>query len=957
MSYSLCKRAFPEMIYRNAIAFAFKRLWSHRWLSIGLVLGLLVSVALATAIPVYSDGINASILRTSLSAGTGNRQPFDFVFRYIGSWYGDVSQDQYQPADTYLSEQAAAELGLPSLGLTRYFATANLQLYPNAENLVSNHRLDRVKLAFLTDVFDHIQLVEGNLPRSLDESGETIEVLAALDLANALNLQVGQTYALFNPANGTVPAYRQEVTISGLWIANDPESDFWALYPSDSFQKKLLVPEDSWWAATQALPAPVDEAAWRLALDGSGVNSDRVGRLLARIDAVQNRANAILSHTDLETSPAPALRQYRSNAQALTGSLFAFSAPVLGLALFFLSLIARMFVRSQHSEIAVLRSRGAPRTWILAVYLVEWGILGLGALVLGLPAGLALARLVGRTRSFLDFSSLPAFTPQLSLQSVALALLAVLLGIAFCLLPVWQSGRDTVVSYKQERARTRRKPLWQRMYLDGVCLVPALYGWYTLRAQGRLSLLGRAVGSTDPFQNPLLFLLPTLFLVGVSLLIMRLLPPLLDGLAALAARLPGVTATYVLRQFARSGSTYQGVLLLTALTIGLATFVASEAHSLDQTLQDSIYYATGADLNLAEGGEFVPDTSTGSNDTTPADSGLWNFLPISDHLNLPGVQAAARVGSYTVSLSSGGRNANGQIMGIDTADFSQVAFFRDDFAAESLNGLLNRLSSSPDALLVDQGTWERFNLNTGDTLELRIEIGGQATTISFTVAGVFTRFPTWKPDQDGALFVTNLDTIFESLGSLQPYAVWLRTTPAANTAKIVEGINQMGVAVVTVQDARAQVAQAFQAPGRQGVLGMLSVGFLASSALTLVGVFLYTLFSFRERFIQLGVLRAIGLSVRQMRTGLAAELAFLVLSGTLIGTGVGVLAVHLFVPYLPVSIGAGVETLSNISQVAWGALGWVYLLFGLALLAGITALVVTLRRMSIFQAVKLGETV
>ncbi|MFZ3069588.1 MAG: FtsX-like permease family protein, partial [Anaerolineaceae bacterium] len=122
-------------------------------------------------------------------------------------------------------------------------------------------------------------------------------------------------------------------------------------------------------------------------------------------------------------------------------------------------------------------------------------------------------------------------------------------------------------------------------------------------------------------------------------------------------------------------------------------------------------------------------------------------------------------------------------------------------------------------------------------------------------------------------------------------------------------------------------------------------------------VFLYTLFSFRERFIQLGVLRAIGLSVRQMRTGLAAELAFLVLSGALIGTGAGVLAVHLFVPYLPVSIGAGVETLSNISQVAWGALGWVYLLFVLALLAGITALVVTLRRMSIFQAVKLGETV
>lgn len=944
------------MTYRHAISYALKRLLNHRFQALNLTIGLLVAVALATAIPVYADGIYASMLGSSL-AQSARGQPFDFIFRYVGSWYEPVSKDQYQPVNQYLNQQAEADIGLPGRGATRYVASVNLQLYPPAETLSPVNRLERVKLAFLSDVSNHVQLVEGNLPRSLKESGGTIDVLVALDLANSLNLKAGETYVLFMPANGEVPAYRQNVVISGLWVPKDQNSDFWSLYPSDSFQKKLLTPEDSWWAATTTLPTPVDEAAWWLALDGSRVNSDRVPGLLSHIAQTQNRTNALLSHTDLETSPAQALRQYLSNVQALTGSLFAFSAPVLGLAFFFLSLVAGLFVRNQHSEIAVLRSRGAQRTWILTVYLVEWGVLGLAALVLGLPSGLALARLVGRTRSFLDFSNLPAFTPQLSLQSFWLALLAVLLGISFCLLPVWQSGRDTIVSYRQERARARRKPLWKRMYLDLVCLLPSLYGWYTLRAQGRLTLLGRAVGSADPFQNPLLFLLPALFLIGASLFVLRLLPPLLDGLAVFAARFKGVTATYVLRQFARSGGTYQSVLLLTALTIGLATFVASEAHSLDQTMQDSIYYATGADLNLSEGGEFVPDASTGQNNTVTTDSGLWNFIPVSDHLRLPGVQAAARVGSYSASLASAGRNATGQIMGIDLADFSQVAFFRDDFAAESLNGLLNRLASSPDALLVDQGTWQRFGLNTGDMLELQIESDSQTIPISFTVVGVFTRFPTWKADEDGSLFVANLDTIFESLGGLQPYNVWLRTSPKANTAEIIADINQIGVTVVSAQDTRAQIAQAFQMPGRQGVLGMLSVGFLAASALTLVGVFLYTLFSFRERFIQLGVLRAIGLSVYQMRTGLAAELAFLVLCGTLIGTGAGVLAVHLFVPYLPVSSGAGVDTLPNISQVAWGALEWIYLLFGLALLAGIAALIVTLRRMSIFQAVKLGETV
>lgn len=946
-----------HLVYRNALTFALKRLWNKRWLALSLVLGLLASVSLATAIPIYADGINAGILHTSLAAGAGNRQPFDFVFRYIGSWHGDVGKEQYQPVDSYLSQQAAPLIGLRSLDQTRYIATANLQLYPDSENLVSVNRLDRVKLAFLTGVSDQIKLIEGSHPRSYEESGKKIEALASLDLANALDLKVGETYVLFSPVKNTTPAYRQNITISGLWVPVDPTSDFWALYPVDSFQKKLLTAEDSWWAATAVLANPVDEAAWRLTLDGSGVNSDRVAGLLSHITQVQNRANALLTHTELETSPAPALRQYRSNAQALTGSLFAFSTPVLGLVLFFLSLVAGLFVRSQHSEIAVLRSRGARRVWILVVYLVEWGILGLAAFILGIPFGMALAHLVGRTRSFLDFSNLPTFTPQLSFLSIALALFAVLLGIAFCLIPAWRSGRDTVVSYKQERARALRKPLWQKMYLDFICLLPSLYGWYTLRSQGRLNLLGRTLGNIDPFQNPLLFLLPAIFIVGASLLVIRLLPPILNGLANLASRFKGVTAIYVLRQFARSGGTYQSVLLLTALTIGLATFVASEAQSLNQTLQDSIYYANGADLNLAEGGEFVSDEKPGEPESNSPESGIWNFLPISEHLQLPGVEAAARVANFSASLANSGRNTSGQLMGIDVADFAQVAFFRHDFAAESLNALLNRLSSTPDAILVDQGTWKQFGLNTDDTVEIQIGSGSTLTAIPFTVAGVFNRFPTWKGEQEGALFVANLDYVFESLGGLQPYNVWLRTQSGSNTADIVNGINQMGVAVVSVQDTRFQIAQAFKAPGRQGVLGMLSVGFLAASALTLVGVFLYAIFSFRERFIQLGVMRAIGMSVKQMRMGLAAELVFLVVCGALIGNGTGVLAVNLFVPYLPVNSGAGVDTLPNISQIAWNALGWIYLVYGLALSGGIIAMIKTLHRMSIFQAVKLGETV
>ena len=305
--------------------------------------------------------------------------------------------------------------------------------------------------------------------------------------------------------------------------------------------------------------------------------------LLARTAQVQNQTAALLPDTELESSPVPALRQFRSKSQALTGSLFAFSAPVLGLVLFFLSLAAGLFVRNQQNEIAVLRSRGASRLWILVVYIIEWGSLGLAAWVLGLPVGVMLAGLMGRTQSFLDFSNAAAFNPHLSMQAVFFGLLAVIVGIIFCLIPVWQFGRYTIISYKQERARSQKRPFWQRFYLDFACLLPALYGWYTLYTKGRLSVLGRTVGSTNPFQNPLLFLLPSLFLLGSGLLLIRLLPLFLNFIASITSRLSGVSFPYIIRHFARSGHAFQGVLLLTVCTVGLAVFVASEARSLDQS--------------------------------------------------------------------------------------------------------------------------------------------------------------------------------------------------------------------------------------------------------------------------------------------------------------------------------------------------------------------------------------
>jgi putative ABC transport system permease protein len=153
-----------------------------------------------------------------------------------------------------------------------------------------------------------------------------------------------------------------------------------------------------------------------------------------------------------------------------------------------------------------------------------------------------------------------------------------------------------------------------------------------------------------------------------------------------------------------------------------------------------------------------------------------------------------------------------------------------------------------------------------------------------------------------------------------------------------------------------RVATEQQRPERQGLFGFLSIGFAAAALLTVLGFFLYALFSYRQRFIELGILRAIGLSSGGMTSFLAWELAFLILTGLIAGTAFGVLVSNLFIPALQVGVGLEAQIPPYQVIIAWPAIFRIWMLFAIMFVVALVVLAVLLMRMRIFQAVKLGET-
>jgi putative ABC transport system permease protein len=951
----------------SALLLAASRLWNHRLLMLCLLVGLVVAVGLLSSIPLYADAAHHQLLQGELTEAGVYRPPFAFLWRYVGAWHGDVAWDTYTPADEYLSQQAVGVVGLASISTVRHVQTTNLRLFSvtEAQGFAKDEPLLWTYLGFVSGLKDHIEVIEGVFPSSSEGGSSTgdVEILVSQTLAEQLGLQVGERYILFGSGR---EGDQLPVRIAGVWRPRNVLEPFWFYQPS-AFDEVLLTSEAAF--ATQVAPVletPVSLAVWYHIFDGSQVRAADVPELLNQITTTESRIAALLNHTTLDVSPVEALNAYRRGAQSLTVMLGLFGIPIVGLAIYFIGLIAGMVVRRGQSEIATLRSKGATRAQVVGVYLLE-GILVSGAgLAGGLLLGRWLAGLMDQTRTFLAVD-LGAISPPITLSPASLGygLLGVGLALLALLAPALGASRHTIVTFKWERARALLRPLWQRYFFDLFLLVPALYGWYVLRRQGTITTLGRG---DDPFSNPLLFLVPVLFCFSVALFFVRLFPWLMGGLAWLADRLPSSTVLMTLRQLARASGQYTGPLLLLSLTLSLATFTASMAVTLDGHLHDQVYYQLGADLNLAELGESTespeqstlvgqPEASQGeaSGTSTDQDEPRWLFLPVSEHLRVTGVQEAARVGNYGATSNIGGRTQTGRLLGVDRIDFLAVAFFRPDFAeGEPLGELMNRLAVDPSGVLVSRDFMTRHGLMVGDPLRLTVSTEGEAHEITFTIVGSLKLFPTLYP-QDGPFFVANLDTIHEGMGSVFPYNVWLTTDPQVPGKAILSGVRELGLGVVAAFDARATILAEQTRPERQGLFGLLSVGFLAAAALTVLGFLVYAVGSFQRRFIELGMLRAVGLSALQMAGYLAGEQAVLILTGAGLGTGLGVWASSLFIPYFQVGADKTARVPPFVVQIAWSELQTIYAVFGAMFVVAVSVLIVLLVRMRIFEAVKLGE--
>lgn len=955
-------------------------MWNTRWLTLSTMAGLIIAVAFATSIPMYADGALKRVVAESLQERSAGLPAGSLLMRYQSSGAEKTDLQSLGEVERFIKTELPDRIGFPYQSFVGSLSIRGTEVVPVDPSKVDASRMRQLTLMSMSGLEQQTELVQGRW----FGSGEGGEVLEAVMLEEAIfrnDIRIGDEfeYPVYGGLNISlkvkiVGAVKPLKDTDPYWYQG-LESLMGTLQISEAAFKKQLLEKRG---------IPVNNANWYYAFDLREIKTSQLSPLGRTLDRLNIELYQLLKDTRIEISFADTLADFRRQSLQLQTLLFTLAAPMIAMVFYYIAMNARQSLEKQRSDIAVLRSRGAGTRQIILIYLLEGLLLGLVALATGPFLGWFMAKSIGSANGFLAFVDRKAIPVGFSTEAIIAGLAAVLLAVLSTVVPAVVYARQSIVGYKQQLARSDRRPFWQRWFLDVALLGLAGYGWYMFNERQMLTF--RTGMTTDQLNvNPFLFFVPALSIFALGLFFLRVFPLLLKLFNRIGKRFLPVPLFLTLTQLSRSSKAYYPLMILLILTIGLGVYNASAARTIDLNSTERTLYRYGSDVIIqtvwegraelrpgsgnSGGGGGSPGVGGGGGNGgggnpgggggggNPGGGGQtaptrinYTEPPFEIFRSLEGVDFAARVLQTKGNVVISGRSAGqGTLMGIDNVDFSKVAWFREDLFPAHPFRYLDLLGEYEQAAIVPSGIAEKFQLKPGDLVSVGLGDG----MIEFVIVGILPYWPSQYPDQS-PFVIANLDYIYDQV-PLIPYEVWLKMKPDAKVAPIVTTLQGKGIELASVKDVRSELITQSKHPTRGGVFGILSLGFIVSVLVSLSGYLLYWFFNLSGRIVQFGVLRAMGLSRKQLTGMLLLEQLFTGGLSIVLGLLIGRVTSILFLPFL--------QTTENIDNAVppfrvvfeEQDMLQLYGVIGFMLLTGAGLLFLHSRRLRVHQAVKMGE--
>ena len=531
------------------------------------------------------------------------------------------------------------------------------------------------------------------------------------------------------------------------------------------------------------------------------------------------------------------------NTSTFTSIISDFLLAFAGIALFVGSFVIAntlsITIAQRTREFATLRTLGATRRQVLGSVIVEALVIGFLASVVGLFAGLGLAKLLNQLFVSLGIDLPKAGTVFAARTIVVSLVLGTVVTLIASLRPAVRATRVEPIAAVREGAllppgRFARLGLPFALATTALAVGLLLFGGLADNAATKQRLIAIGAGVL-------------LIFVGVAMTAPRLVRPLASRLGAPGARFGGAAGKLArnnaMRAPARTAAT------ASALMIGLAlvTVVAVLAAGLKTRFESSVNALFNADYALTSQNGFIP---------TGIDSA--NAL-----VHVPGVTAVAPV-------RAGDARVFGKRIPLTGADAQIRKVIRIDMAAGTL---------TPPFVSKDYA--KSHHLQVGSKLTLEAPSG---RVLHVRVRGIIDPPKGGSPFADVTIPNSLFDRAYPNPTNLFSFIRVRGGVNAANTVRL-------NAALASYPDAKLQTESEFKKNQERGIdllLNLLYVLLSLSIVVSLFGIVNTLILTVFERTRELGMLRAVGMSRRQVRNMIRHESVVTALIGAALGIPIGV---------------------------------------------------------------------
>ena len=566
-------------------------------------------------------------------------------------------------------------------------------------------------------------------------------------------------------------------------------------------------------------------------------------------------------------------------------ALLVFAAVALLVGSFLIFNTFSVTVAQRTKEFALLRTLGASRGQILRSVLAETVVIGVFASVVGIALGLLLApALKALLSSFgLDLGSTSVvLEPRTIIAGFVVGIVAtVVSGIV----PARRATRVDPVAAMRDSVtpgpgRLRRRRIVAAVVVEALGVFLLLYG--LLGDPGAATATATVLGGGS-----------LLMIFGFALLAPTLVRPLSGLIGRPLARFQGLTGRLARensrRQPQRTAVTASALMIGVALVVLVAIFAAGLRATIDKGVDDQVEAVSI--VTHEDGFSPLPAAITG---------------PLS---KVDGVTAVSRVRFVTGKLA--GQSGTTAVTGIDPSTVRDVLTLKwKDGSDATLAGL------TPSEVVVTSDFATQHHLRTGSTVKLVTPRGKQ---IDYRVAGIYTP----GAGVIGGVLASNVALERDWDGKDIAFAL-VAGRPGVDPNAVKQGEK---AALAQFPVAKPQTIDDFKKEQNKQVgslVGLVYALLSLSVIVALLGIVNTLALSVHERTRELGLLRAVGMSRRQVRRMVRAESVITAAIGALLGIVLGIafaaivsrpLAADGFVFELPVATLIVVVILASLAGV------------------------------------------